>query len=176
MSPQFLTRWVFRLFTPLHLPLDFIRLFFPVAVSAPRHHPSFFTRAWDQHRATVDPESCAMLRVIKISSGSKAMYWKSDDALTMSCMLYMMLRFPDVVERRFLLLVRCHFVLLPGYSCSWVIIYVNGSFVGLHRWKFLYCPFICVDWSLLFCVDVVGIELLISLSFIICGLLVHVLS
>src|SRR6218665_4133940 len=28
-----------------------------VAESAPRHHPSSFTWAWDQHRATVDPEA-----------------------------------------------------------------------------------------------------------------------
>ena len=39
--------------TLLHLPLDFIRLLFTVAVSAPRHQPSFFTRAWNQHTATV---------------------------------------------------------------------------------------------------------------------------
>jgi len=77
MSPHFLTRWVSRLsglalvswafarvgvhrpslrlpyyrcflFTLLHQPLDFIRLFFTVAVSAPQHQPSslFQTRDW----------------------------------------------------------------------------------------------------------------------------------
>src|SRR6218665_3917727 len=44
-------------FTLLHLPLDFIRLFFTAAVSAPHHQPSSCTRAWDRHRATVDPEA-----------------------------------------------------------------------------------------------------------------------
>src|SRR6218665_1020588 len=43
-------------FTLLRLPLDFISLFFTAAVSAPRHQPSSCTRAWDGHRATVDPE------------------------------------------------------------------------------------------------------------------------
>src|SRR6218665_1209766 len=86
MSPHFLTRLVSRLlglalvscmgfrpcwcptpfpspstsgcfpFTLLRLPLDIISLFFTAAVSAPRHQPSFCTRAWDGHRATVDPE------------------------------------------------------------------------------------------------------------------------
>ena len=45
-------------FTLLHLPLDFIRLFFIVEVSAHHHQPSSsFTRAWDWQRATVDPEA-----------------------------------------------------------------------------------------------------------------------
>src|SRR6218665_1086289 len=39
-----------------YLPLDFVHLFFMVAVSAPRHQPSSFTRAWDPHRTTVDPD------------------------------------------------------------------------------------------------------------------------
>src|SRR6218665_176586 len=43
-------------FTLLRLPLDFISLFFTAAVSAPHHQPSSCTRAWDGHRATVDPE------------------------------------------------------------------------------------------------------------------------
>src|SRR6218665_1380635 len=34
-------------FTLLHLPLDFISLFFTAALSGHRHHPSFCTRAWD---------------------------------------------------------------------------------------------------------------------------------
>src|SRR6218665_3944998 len=44
-------------FILLHLPLDFIRLFLTVTVSAPRHQPSSFTWAWDQHRVTADPEA-----------------------------------------------------------------------------------------------------------------------
>src|SRR6218665_1130741 len=37
------------LFTLLHLPLDFIRLFFTVAVSAPHHQPSCLFQTWDWH-------------------------------------------------------------------------------------------------------------------------------
>jgi len=37
--------------------LDFIRLFLTVTVSAPRHQPSSFTWAWDQHMATGDHEA-----------------------------------------------------------------------------------------------------------------------
>src|SRR6218665_3275315 len=37
------------LFTLLHLPLDFIRLFFTVAVSAPHHQPSSLFQTWDWH-------------------------------------------------------------------------------------------------------------------------------
>src|SRR6218665_2575665 len=33
----------------LHQPLDFIRLFFMVVVSAPRHQPSSLFQAWDWH-------------------------------------------------------------------------------------------------------------------------------
>src|SRR6218665_86527 len=44
-------------FTLLRLQLDFIRLFLRAGGSAPRHPPSSFTWAWDQHRATVDPEA-----------------------------------------------------------------------------------------------------------------------
>src|SRR6218665_703563 len=47
--------WAFP-FTLLRLPLDFISLLFTAAVSAPRHQPSSCNRAWDGHRATVDPE------------------------------------------------------------------------------------------------------------------------
>src|SRR6218665_1033092 len=35
-------------FTLLQLSLDFIRTFFTVAVSAPRHQPSSFHRPWDR--------------------------------------------------------------------------------------------------------------------------------
>ena len=79
MSPHFLTRWVSRLlglalvswafacvavhaspfplpfifrcflFTLLHRPLDFIRLFFTVAVFAPHHQPSSLFQTWDWH-------------------------------------------------------------------------------------------------------------------------------
>src|SRR6218665_1169317 len=33
----------------LHQPLDFIRLFFTVAVSAPHHQPSSLFQTWDWH-------------------------------------------------------------------------------------------------------------------------------
>src|SRR6218665_1515361 len=39
----------FFLFTLLHLPLDFIRLFFTVTVSAPHHQPSSSFQTWDWH-------------------------------------------------------------------------------------------------------------------------------
>ena len=37
------------LFTLLHQPLDFIRLFFTVAVSTPHHQPSSLSQTWDWH-------------------------------------------------------------------------------------------------------------------------------
>src|SRR6218665_2991965 len=37
------------LFTLLHQPLDFIHLFFMVAVSAPHHQPSSLFQTWDWH-------------------------------------------------------------------------------------------------------------------------------
>src|SRR6218665_1390050 len=40
------------LFTLLHQPLDFIRLFFTVAVSAPHHQPSSLFQTWDWHYGT----------------------------------------------------------------------------------------------------------------------------
>jgi len=43
-------------FTLLHLPLDFIHLFFTVVGFAPRHQPSFFTQTWDRHMTTMDRE------------------------------------------------------------------------------------------------------------------------
>src|SRR6218665_3314270 len=43
-------------FTLFHLPLDFIRLYLTVTVSSPRHQPSSFAWAWDQHRDTAHPE------------------------------------------------------------------------------------------------------------------------
>src|SRR6218665_412761 len=39
----------FFLFTLLHQPLDFIRLFFTMAVSAPHHQPSSLFHTWDWH-------------------------------------------------------------------------------------------------------------------------------
>src|SRR6218665_86064 len=41
-------------FTLLHLPLNFIRLFLKVTLSAPRRQPFSLTWGWDQHRASAE--------------------------------------------------------------------------------------------------------------------------
>src|SRR6218665_1002389 len=48
--------WVFSIHSSSPAIGFHYSLFFTVAVSAPRHQPSFCTRAWDGHRATVHPE------------------------------------------------------------------------------------------------------------------------
>src|SRR6218665_3981879 len=55
-SPFSFHIWVFSIHSSSPA-IDFIRLFFTVAVPAPRHQPSSCTRAWDRHRATVDPKA-----------------------------------------------------------------------------------------------------------------------
>jgi len=80
---------------------------FTVAVSASRHQPSSFTRAWDRHRATVDSEAELKVIVSQICTGDKQLASRLNSISKMICFYLTWTRFVIIDFATFLMWSDC---------------------------------------------------------------------